>query len=168
MIGLTFIIIVSSFLRMYMYESAYGYTLLRLLVYVSLITEVILLVPTVIYIINPKFNVLKYYIIIVTCCYTLLVLFPVDYFIANNNINRYYKTGKIDISYLLNDSTDNIPLLYNFYTDSKIEEGNKTILRAYLNVIYERNKERNILEYNISREYAIKKVYSNVVKKKTS
>lgn len=168
MVGLTFIIIVSSFLRMYMYESAYGYTLLRLLVYVSLITEVILLVPTVIYIINPKFNVLKYYIIIVTCCYTLLALFPVDYFIANNNINRYYKTGKIDISYLLNDSTDNIPLLYNFYMDPKIEEGNKTILRAYLNVIYERNKERNILEYNISREYAIKKVYSNVVKEKTS
>ena len=108
MISLTFIIIVSSFMRMYMYESAYGYTLLRLLVYVILITEGILLIPTFIYIFNPKINILKYYIVIAYIVYTLLSLSPVDLFIAENNVERYYKKGKIDIYYLLNSSTDNI------------------------------------------------------------
>ena len=86
MILLTFVIIISSFLRMYMYESAYGYTLLRLLVYVSLITETILLIPTLVYILNPKINILNYYVIITTIAYTTLSLSPVDYFIAKNNI----------------------------------------------------------------------------------
>ena len=69
MVLLTFIIIVSSFLRMYMYESAYGYTMLRLLVYITLITEVILLIPTIIYIFNSKFNIVKTYMIIIVTIY---------------------------------------------------------------------------------------------------
>ena len=40
MIFLTLIIIASSFIRMYLYESTYGYTILRLGVYIILITEV--------------------------------------------------------------------------------------------------------------------------------
>ncbi|MBQ8132722.1 MAG: DUF4173 domain-containing protein, partial [Bacilli bacterium] len=111
MVVLTFIIIVSSFLRMSMYEAAYGYTLLRLLVYVTLITESILLIPTIIYILKKDFNVFAYYLGIITCCYTILALFPVDNFIANNNIERYYKTDKIDVDYLMNSGCDNIPLL---------------------------------------------------------
>ena len=160
MIGLTLIIIISSFLRMNMYESAYGYTLLRLLVYVSLITEVILLIPTFIYVINPKINILKYYVIIITVVYTMLSLSPVDYFIARNNINRYYKTNKIDIDYLQNYSTDNISLLYKFYNDISEKEKDdnnytmKVQLKHYFFEIYNNNKNDSLLEYNISRDKA--------------
>ena len=161
MVILTLIIIISSFLRMYMYESAYGYTLLRLLVYVTLITEVILLIPTLFYIVNPKINILTYYIIIITIIYTSLSLSPVDYFIAKNNINRYYKTDKIDIKYLQNYSTDNILLLYNFYDN--LDENNpddylmKKELNTYFKKMYNYNKNKNIFEYNISRNNVIKK-----------
>lgn len=157
MILLTFIIIVSSFLRMYMYEQAYGYTLLRLLVYVSLITETILLIPTLVYIINPKVKILNYYISIIVTVYTLLSLCPVDYFIAKNNINRYYKTNKIDIDYLVNFSTDNIPLLCDVYNDLDFKKDyKKDKFKRYLKYMYKYNKSDSIFEYNISRKKATK------------
>ncbi len=159
MVFLTFIIIVSSFLRMYMYESAYGYTLLRLLVYVSLFTEVLLLIPTILYIINSKVCIFKYYIIIITTMYCLLSLAPVDYIIANNNINRYYKTKKLDIWYLSNSATDNIPLLCEFYQKDESSEYRKT-LKVYLNEMKKRNKDSSFIEFNISRNKAMKALES--------
>lgn len=156
MVLLTFVIIVSSFLRMYMYESAYGYTLLRLLVYVTLITETILLIPTLIYIVNPKINILKSYVIIITTAYTILSLSPVDYFIAKNNINRYYKTNDIDINYLFNLSTDNIPLLNDLYENIDSNDTMKKDIKDYFKFMYVRDKDSSILEYNMSRSKAIK------------
>ena len=151
MVLLTLIIIISSFLRMYMYESAYGYTLLRLLVYITLITEGILLIPTLVYIFNRKINVLKPYMIIIISVYTIVSLSPIDYFIAKNNINRYNKTGKIDVYYLMNDSTDNISLLSDLYYKLENPE-DKRMLKMYLNDMNDRNKFSKKLEYNISRE----------------
>lgn len=156
MISLTFIIIVSSFMRMYMYESAYGYTLLRLLVYVILITEGILLIPTFIYIFNPKINILKYYIVIAYIVYTLLSLSPVDLFIAENNVERYYKKRKIDIYYLLNSSTDNISILCDLYQDEDFEQ--RELLRSYLQNTYRDNKNDSLVEYNLSRNRAVKEI----------
>ena len=157
MVVLTFIIIVSSFLRMSMYEAAYGYTLLRLLVYVSLITEVIMLIPTIIYIIKDKYNVIRSYIIIITCCYTILSLFPVDYFIAKNNIDRFYKSEKIDVYYLMNNGYDNIPLLIEL--ENKLDNTeDKDALKEYINSM--KTRSDNIFEYNYSRANALKKIKS--------
>ena len=64
MIFLTIVIIVSSFLRMHIYEMEYGYTVLRLLVFAVLITEAILMIPTVMYIFNKEFNIVKSYMLI--------------------------------------------------------------------------------------------------------
>ena len=162
MVFLTFIIIVSSFLRMYMYESAYGYTLLRLLVYVTLLTEVILLIPTLVYIFNSKMNILKPYMIIIISIYTLLSLSPVDYFIAKNNINRFYKTGKIDVDYLKNYSTDNITLLCDLYDNMDDGSGKysytRKFLKDYLVYIYNQNKNNSVREYNFSRRIVIEKL----------
>lgn len=157
MVMLTFIIIVSSFIRMNMYESMYGYTLLRLLVYVTLITEIILLVPTIIYIINPTIKVLKYYMIIIVCIYTLLSLSPIDYVIANRNINRYYKTNKIDIQYLENNSTDNVLLLMDLYKNTN-DEVIKSDIDNYLLNIYDINKNYKFLEFNISRSISLSEI----------
>ena len=142
---------------MYMYEQAYGYTLLRLLVYVSLITETILLIPTLVYIINPKVKILNYYITIIVTVYTLLSLCPVDCFIAKNNIDRYYKTKKIDVDYLINFSTDNIPLLCDVYDDLVFEKDyKKDNFNRYLKYMYKNNKSDSIFEYNLSRNKSIK------------
>lgn len=151
MVFLTFIIIISSFIRMYMYESEYGYTLLRLLVYITLITEVILLIPTIIYIINSKFSIVKYYIVILITIYTVINFINIDHIIAYRNINRYYEKDDIDIYYLMNNHTDNIPILielYNETDDIKIKEQ----LKEYFNSI--EIKTNGFQEFNISKEKA--------------
>ena len=160
MVFLTFIIIISSFLRMAMYQSAYGYTTLRLLVFVSLITMILLLIPTTLYILNSKINIFKHYLIILTSVYTLLCLFPVDSFIAQSNINRYYEKGKIDIFYLENYRTDNIPVLVDFYnstTDEKVRTGLKDYFDDFYDYSFD-SKCNNILEYNISKKVAEEKL----------
>lgn len=151
MIILTLIIIVSSALRMHMYESAYGYTLLRLLVYTILFTETVLFIPTIVYILNSKVNILKYYLIITTVVYTALCLSPIDYIIANNNINRYYKTNKIDINYLQNYHSDNVPLLIEFHDKTK-NQFFKHSIEVYLKTDF--YKTNGFQEYNLSKNKA--------------
>lgn len=154
MVILTFVIIASSFIRMNMYESAYGYTLLRLLVYVTLITEVILLIPTVFYIFNSKIKIIKHYMIIIVFVYVVLSLSPVDYIIARRNINRYYKTKKIDIYYLENYNFDNVPLLVDLCNNTSDLELKQNI-KFYLKELSNEYDRKNIFEYNISRENAL-------------
>lgn len=157
MIALTFIIIISSFIRMYMYESEYGYTLLRLLVYVTLITETILLIPTIFYIYNTKVNIVKAYMIIIVSVYTLINFANVDYLIAKNNIDRYYKTEKIDLDYLENYGTDNIPLLLELYQNTE-EESVKDSLELYFKYLeIDRN---SFQEFNLSKYQAQKQIES--------
>lgn len=157
---LTLIIITSSFIRMNMYEAAYGYTLLRLLVYVTLFTLVILLIPTTFYIFYPNVNILKYFMIIIIAIYTFLTLSPVSYFITYKNICRYNKTNKIDIDYLENYNYDNIPLLLEFYKNSI----------DYKDDLYSYFEEMNyndddIFEYNISRSYSRNKLNAYMKKR---
>ena len=155
MVFLTLIIIISSFLRMNMYESVYGYTLLRLLVYISLITEIILLIPTIIYIIKPETKILSYYMVIIISVYTITSLLPINYVIAKRNISKYYKDGKIDIKYLENYSSDNIGLLVNLKDNVKDEEI-KNNLNKYFTRYSSRLRIKGFQDYNLSRDKAIK------------
>ena len=157
MVLLTVVIIISSFFRMYMYESMYGYTLLRLLVYVTLFTEIVLLIPTVIYILNSKVNIFKHYLIITLTVYTLLSLAPIDYVIANNNINRYYRTNKIDLDYLQNYNSDNIPLLVDLYDKTNNKEIKEQIA-IYFKELNDQFEIDNFQEFNISKNKAIKEI----------
>lgn len=140
MIVLTSIIVVSSFMRMNMYEQAYGYTVLRLLVYIILITELIIMIPTIIYVIKDKFNITKYYLIILTIIYTIIGVLPLNYIIASRNIDKYYKDNKIDIDYLSNYNYDNLPVLIKLYNNTE-DDYIKIVLSKYFVEYYERNSE---------------------------
>ena len=100
MLVFTLIIIISSFTRMSLYQQKYGDTRLRILVDCTLITEMILLIPTTIYIIKPKINLAKAYFIIIIVMYCIINFANIDNMIAKNNIDRYIETGKIDLNYL--------------------------------------------------------------------
>ena len=54
MVIFTLVIIISAFARMTLYQQNYGYTRLRVLVDWALITEIILLIPTIGYILKNK------------------------------------------------------------------------------------------------------------------
>ena len=139
---------------MNLYEAAYGYTTLRLLVYVTLMTETILMIPTVMYIFNSKVNIFKAYFVIILCSYVVTNYMNIDYMIARRNVNRYYINTKIDLDYLENFGYDNIPVLYELYNktdDMKIKEE----LKEYFNNMKE-EECKNIFEFNISRYRGMK------------
>ena len=153
MVVLTFVIIVSSFLRMNLYEQEYGYTLLRLLVYITLFTEVILLIPTVKYIINPQTKILNYYVVIIVSVYTFINFINIDGVIAERNIVRYYDNSKLDLNYLENYSTDNVPSLIDLYDKTKDKKIKKD-LKSYLSNLD--TSMNGFQEWNLSKMHARK------------
>lgn len=153
MVLLTLIIIISSAYRMYMYESQYGYTVLRLGVYTILFSEVILFIPTIMYIIKDKFDVLKYYMIICISIYTIINFVPVDYVIARRNVDRYYKTEKLDIYYLEDYKYENVGVLKELYSKTD-DKGLKDNLDRYFKELLLRDD--NIFEYNVWRDNSYK------------
>lgn len=102
MLIFTFILIISAIIRMRFYERVFGYTILRLLVYFILITETFIIIPSIIYVWKRNFSLIKIYSIIILGSYIILNFINLDYVIARVNINRYFKSGKIDINYLVN------------------------------------------------------------------
>ena len=106
----TLIILVSSFYRMYLYEQEFGYTFLRLMVYFSLITEAILIIPTVMYILDFKINLTKTYFVVIIIMYIIVNYINIDNIIAKRNIDRYFEdstgTYKLDMNYLETLSVD--------------------------------------------------------------
>ncbi len=150
MIFLTIVIIASSFLRMHMYESAFGYTTLRLLVYATLITESILMIPTVMYIFNENVNIAKSYMIIIICAYVAVNFMNMDYVIAKKNINRYYAVNDIDIEYLENYGSANIPLLIKLYNKTEDEIVKKELGLYLYEMKFSCDEEKSIFEYNMS------------------
>ncbi|MCI8352144.1 MAG: DUF4173 domain-containing protein [Clostridia bacterium] len=170
----TIIIAVSAFMRMSLYEREYGYTFLRLMVYVVLTTEIIMIIPTIIYIIKGKFNIFKTYFIIAITMYTIVNFINIDATIARKNVNRYIEQKdistkrEIDFSYLrYNTGTDAIPeivRLYNNVSDEKIKREINNYLYSQYNDVKE---ERNWQEFNISKQRAkdiLKKINLNYIK----
>ena len=138
MVIFTFIIILSSAVRMHFYEQAYGYTFLRLLVYCVLFTETILLIPTVLYIINKQKHLLRTYFTILIIVYIGMNFINFDAIIANRNIERYIETGKIDLEYLEDETgTDAIPELIQILDIENVDEQTKSETIRYINEVYE-------------------------------
>ena len=101
MVIFTLIIIISAFARMTLYQQNYGYTRLRILVDYTLITEIILLIPTIIYILKNKIDLIKTYFVIIITMYCLVNFINIDKIIMKNNFNRYKETGYIDLNYIM-------------------------------------------------------------------
>lgn len=156
MIFFTFIIVISAAVRMHFYESAYGYTILRLLVYCSLITEGILFIPTILYILDKNINLVKSYSIIIIAMYICMNFMNFDNIIAKRNIDRYFETGKIDMLYLkLATGTDAINQILRLTNDSKVSNEVKIEAEKYLynlsEVLEEYKKNIDFRDFNISK-----------------
>lgn len=148
MLVLTLVIIISSFLRMNLYESQYGYTLLRLIVYVTLMTEIVLLIPTILYILKDNFPIMKSYMVIMIIVYVSINFVNVDKLIASRNIKRYYDKNDIDLAYLENGRTDNLEELISFYQNVEDEEIKEDLKRYFQRLEISMN---GIQEFNFSK-----------------
>lgn len=177
----TIIIVISSIFRMYMYESVYGLTYLRIFVYIILATELLIFIPTAIYIYNSNFDLLKWGGIIATCVYVVINFVNLENIIINRNLNKLDSNVNIDyyyISYIATSSSyDKLEELQNkLLLDANIDLNNlkdltdKTKIDACNDVLHimqarvrilEDIEEMSWQEFNISKYKVIKK-YDNI------
>ena len=163
MIFLTTIILISSFIRMYLYQESYGFTLKRVLVFWAQFTEGILLVPTIMYVLNKKINLARTYFITITTMYVILNFANINSIIAKKNVNLYLNNksvGSSDINYLISLGTDAVEETIKLSAIVKNEDNNSNYWDMYDNGLksglHEMNDELND-NYNSWQEYNISK-----------
>jgi hypothetical protein len=104
----------SAFVRLNLYEQAYGYTYIRFLVHAFMIFLGLLLIIAALRIRYTKIPLIRCYIVLGLSAYTLMNYMGMDNRIAELNIERYHQTGNIDTAYLASLSADALPLLKEF------------------------------------------------------
>ncbi len=115
----TFILLVSAFYRMTVYEQAYGFTYLRIFTQAFMIMLFFLFIINIIYIWYRRLPIIKSYFVISLAIYIILNFANVDVIIAKNNINRYFEIGQIDAAYLKVLSYDATPEIKRLYVTIK-------------------------------------------------
>ncbi|PQP81157.1 DUF4173 domain-containing protein [Paenibacillus sp. PCH8] len=119
------IMLYSAFMRLNLYEQAYGYTYIRFLVHAFMIFMVLLLLIAGLRIRYTSIPLIRWYIVLAITAYVAVNYVGMDNRIAELNIERYHQTGQIDASYLASLSADATPLLREFalkeYPDLKRE-----------------------------------------------
>lgn len=128
MVALVLVMLVSAFQRLQLYEMAFGYTQIRLYVHVFIVWLGVVFIWFLIVLWWPWRNTplrnssgrkivdtgtanrfaIGAFIAVLGFLVTLNVINP-DAFIANQNLHRYYQTGKLDAYYLASLSADAIP-----------------------------------------------------------
>lgn len=100
MIIFTVILIILSFLRMNEYVKSFGLTFLRISVYFSLLAEIIVMIPTLIYILKGKLDLNIIYFTVCLCLYVIFNVINVNGIIGSFNVYKLSQTGKIDLNYI--------------------------------------------------------------------
>ena len=152
MVIFTIVLIIVAFRKMYIYEQNYGYTILRILVYSVLVTESLLLIPTIVYILKENINLFYSYLAIIITMYVILNFINMDKMIAKRNVDLYFEKGKIDFEYLKDlDSTDTIPDIKRLLNNTGDDENLTRQVNNYLyNTKNDTKQHRAWQGYNIS------------------
>ena len=128
LVSLVLIILVSAFQRLYLYESAYGFSRSRAYAHVFIIWLGILLLAVVVMEIIRRQRAFANIALAILFGFSVsLNLLNVDRFIVQNNINRAIQGEDLDSGYLTTLSDDAVPaLVSNFSSDRlspKVHEG---------------------------------------------
>ncbi|TVX99716.1 DUF4153 domain-containing protein [Cohnella terricola] len=116
------VMLFSAYIRLAMYEEAYGYTYIRFLVHAFMIYLAILLLIAALRIRMPVIPMAKCYVVLSLAAYVVINYVGMDRIIAEQNIDRFEETGRIDRPYLSGLAPEAIPRLVRFSKDNKDEE----------------------------------------------
>ncbi|MCU6711763.1 DUF4173 domain-containing protein [Paenibacillus sp. J5C_2022] len=122
----TFVMLASAYIRLSLYEQAYGYTHARLLAHGFMIFLGLLLAAALIRVWVDRFSLAKAYLCGAIVAYVVINYANLDARVAENNAERYAASGEIDIPYLLTLSADAAPAvmkLHRRYPDLAELEG---------------------------------------------
>lgn len=129
----TAVILTSSFLRMYLYEKAYGFTFTRVLAHSFMVFLAIIFAYTFVKIWMEKLSLFHFYFISALIYYTAINVIDLDRLVVRENIARYEQTGKVDIQYLNQLSNTGILGLVQLYEKNPEIPGLKEILQGRKN-----------------------------------
>ncbi|HEY4486248.1 MAG TPA: DUF4173 domain-containing protein [Candidatus Paceibacterota bacterium] len=127
------LILISAFMRLSLYENAYGFTEIRLYSYALMIWIAVILVLLSHHIwTNGERTVFAFR----TFCTIVLLLFAMnmlnpDIFIAKKNLKRYADTGTIDAKYLASLSNDALP-----YTIHLLDDPDEIVRKDFADGLY--------------------------------
>jgi hypothetical protein len=116
---------------MWLYYSDDGLTRLRFFVFGFLLFELLALVFTFFYIARPRFNLPAVYLLIGLLYYLLLNLVPVDYFVAQSQIDRYFSGAENGIAYTLTLSADAAPQIERLLADESLRSDTRAQVIEY-------------------------------------
>ena len=150
----TAIMLYSAHLRLKMYEEAYGYTYARIFAHTFIGLLFILFMLTLYKFWRRELPLVKAFAIAALITYTTLNYVNVDAIIARKNIDRYFKTGKIDLDYLHELSYDAIPELTRLSTADDGDMAAQTVAAFLRDKQTELRSENPWQSYNLSKARA--------------
>lgn len=159
MVLLTFVIMVSAWQRMVLYEQAFGFTYLRVYSHVFIVWLGILLVFGLLHIFRVRANIFALGIILVAIGYLgTLNLMNIDRYIAQQNINRYVEADEeLDMCYLRDLSVDALaPMmaLYDSIDDETMRNDLTLWLSKHKRLENQRYSTTTIFEFNLAHQTA--------------
>ena len=157
----TVIMLYSAHLRLKLYEDAYGYTYARIFAHTFIGFLFTLFMLTLYKLWRRELPLLKAFAVAALLAYTTLNYVNIDAIIAQRNIDRYFRTGKIDLDYLQELSYDAIPELTRLSADSYGDMAAKAEAVFLRDKQAELNSESPWQSYNFSKAKA-KRILSEI------
>lgn len=152
------ILLISAWQRLTLYETAYGFTIDRLLAHYFMAFLLVIFAYTLIRVWLENLPILHFYLICAFLFYAMLNAVNLEETIVENNMERYKVTGKIDIHYFytlgaegvkglvqLYEQEPEIPELKSLLIDKKIELENGEY-ESWQAFNFARNEAKELLE----------------------
>jgi hypothetical protein len=156
LVGQVGIVAVSALKRMYLYQDAYGFTVLRLYVEWSIYLILIVLAFTIVSLLF-KISFRKFWyvnLIVGVLAFTTVATVNVDKMIAKENIDRFLQQGKeLDLTYLDSLSTDILPVFNQLLKQENLAKFNPAS-QVYIADIF-KHKTEAIAQRDTWREWHI-------------
>ncbi|MFE5323577.1 DUF4173 domain-containing protein [Paenibacillus sp. NPDC056579] len=149
----TGVMLCSAFMRLSLYELAYGYTITRVLVRAFMIFLAVLFAIALYKLWNDRLQLLQPYAVVAIGAYVLINYIQVDAVVASGNLKRYEATGRIDAAYLGELSYEAAPYLIELHTKYPQAEGAKEALLR-MKERADEVRELSWTEFNVSKKKA--------------
>lgn len=107
----TVVMLISAYGRLSLYEEAYGFTQQRLLVHGFMILLAVMMLAAIVRIWYGRYSLAKVNVALAVAAYLIMNYANLDARIAENNVERFERTGSIDWAYMSTLSADAAPTL---------------------------------------------------------
>ncbi len=123
LVSLVFVMLLSAYYRLGLYEEAYGFSRLRTYTHVFIIWLALLLLAVVALDLLQRQRTFALAAVVALIGFSAsLILLNVDAFIAEHNIQRAVDGEELDVAYLASLSADAVPSMADWYSDPSVAD----------------------------------------------